>query len=175
MNSRLWLITLAGTMMLPVSGMAQASAGATGQCRDGSYTTAPKKAGACSGHKGVQDWYANSGAAPSKSSTAPQPSQNAAAPTPSTPGQTAIPAQSTPASVQRVAPAPASAPKPATATPQAQAPGGGPGMVWVNMTSKVYHCPGTKFYGTTKNGKYMSEAAAKADGDRADHGKVCTQ
>jgi hypothetical protein len=53
--------------------------------------------------------------------------------------------------------------------------GGGPGMVWVNPAMKGYHCPGTQDYGTTKEGKYMSEADAKAMGARADHGKPCTK
>lgn len=55
----------------------------------------------------------------------------------------------------------------------AVAPGGGPGMVWVN--GKVYHCPGSKYYGKTKSGKYMTEADAKAAGDHPDHGHACTK
>ena len=45
-----------------------------------------------------------------------------------------------------------------TATPSA------PGDVWVNPSSGVYHMPGTKWYGKTKKGSYMSEADAKAKG-----------
>jgi hypothetical protein len=35
-----------------------------------------------------------------------------------------------------------------------------PGMVWVNLDSGVYHYEGSRFYGKTKNGKYMSESDA---------------
>jgi hypothetical protein len=43
----------------------------------------------------------------------------------------------------------------------------GPGTVWVNLDSGVYHYPGTRYYGKTKNGKYMSEADAVKAGYRA--------
>ena len=54
------------------------------------------------------------------------------------------------------------------------APGGGPGQVWVNSSSKAYHCPGTRYYGTTKRGEYMTEAAAKAGGAHAAGGRACS-
>src|SRR6476619_6974568 len=47
------------------------------------------------------------------------------------------------------------------------APGGGHGMVWVNTESHIYHKEGSRFYGKTKQGKYMSEADAIKEGDRA--------
>ena len=40
------------------------------------------------------------------------------------------------------------------------------GLVWVNLNTKVYHAAGDKEYGVTKNGKFMTEAEAKAAGAR---------
>ena len=67
--------------------------------------------------------------------------------------------------------------KPAAAKPAAKeaAPGGAPDKVWVNTKSKVYHCFGTKDYGTTKVGEYMSEADATAKGFKGSHGKACAK
>jgi len=81
----------------------------------------------------------------------------------------------------KVAPAQAAPPaQPAAAKPvttQQKAPvgtGGAPaqvppqkGMVWVNLDSKVFHQEGSRWYGKTKNGKFMTEADAVAAGYRA--------
>jgi len=40
------------------------------------------------------------------------------------------------------------------------------GLVWVNTSTKVYHKDG-EFYGTTKQGKFMTEADAQKAGFRA--------
>ncbi len=45
--------------------------------------------------------------------------------------------------------------------------------VWVNTKSGVYHCPGSRWYGKTKRGKYMGECAAQKAGYRAAYGKPC--
>jgi hypothetical protein len=39
--------------------------------------------------------------------------------------------------------------------------------VWVNTETYVYHKEGSRFYGKTKKGKYVSEADAIKKGDRA--------
>ncbi len=122
----------------------------------------------------VQTWYAELNATPAQASSAKTPRQTSPSPT-AAPTTAPTPA-SAPAPAQKPSPAQASAPQSSSpAASRAQAPGGGPGMVWVNTTSKVYHCSGTKSYGTMKNGKYLSEAEAKAEGDRPDHGKPCPQ
>ena len=39
--------------------------------------------------------------------------------------------------------------------------------MWVNTDTHVYHREGSHFYGTTKKGKYMTEADAVKEGNRA--------
>jgi hypothetical protein len=115
----------------------------TAICKDGTTYSGTTLKGACRGHHGVNK---NAGA---------------------TAG--VAPASATVAPAAKVSPDDASAP----AGTMAQAPGGGAGKVWVNTSTKVYHCAGDKYYGKTKAGAYMPEADAKGMGYHADHGKTC--
>jgi hypothetical protein len=54
-----------------------------------------------------------------------------------------------------------------------QAPGAAPNKVWLNASTKVYHCPGDRYYGRTKAGKYMTEPDAKATGAHGPRGETC--
>ena len=150
---------VAGILFTSVA-IAQAPAGSTGECKDGTYSSAPSKSGACSGHKGVKEWFDAKQVATAPAATTAAP----AAPAAIAPAAKAAPAATAPAA--KAAP---------TAMPTTAAAGGGAGKVWVNAKSNVYHCSGTKWYGTTKKGEYMTEAEAKTKGAHADHGKACTK
>jgi hypothetical protein len=45
--------------------------------------------------------------------------------------------------------------------------------VWVNTGSGVYHCPGSRWYGKTKLGEYMSECEAQKKGYRPAYNHAC--
>ena len=62
--------------------------------------------------------------------------------------------------------APASMPSKSAASTASQGTPG-PGMVWVNLDSGIYHYPGTRYYGKTKSGKYLSESDAVKAGYHA--------
>jgi len=167
MKSRFFHAVVVGLTLSPCILLAQAPAGApagtTGKCKDGTFSSAPKKQGACRGHKGIDTWYASEAAAPASAAAPAATSAPAAAPKPSSAPASAASSSSSSSSSKSTGPK----------TPRTAAPGGAPGLVWVNSSTNVYHCYGTQFYGTTKAGKYMSEADAKAAGARPDRNKAC--
>ena len=215
-------------------------AGATGQCKDGSFTTAKTKSGACKGHQGVQTWFATVGGPNDPDIKGPSRSQKDAKQ--STKSDNVVnPQDNSTVSSQRADAINKKSPNAVVATPnnngntirpnggtapaapgsrattnggtgatgasdtnglagsngraadsgsttrnsskssssgsmagRQAAPGGGPGMVWLNTDSNVYHCYGSASYGKTKNGKYESEKDAINAGAKASMGKSCS-
>jgi hypothetical protein len=50
---------------------------------------------------------------------------------------------------------------------------GGYSMIWVNTRTKRYFCPGSAYYGKTKQGQYLNEAEAIGKGFKGARGKKC--
>ncbi len=161
MKAMLRLVTLACGLMLVAASHAappaDAPAGSTGLCKDGTYYSGATKKGACKGHKGVKEWWGGKtdSATKAESSTKADSSKKAAS------------AAAAPAAA-------AAAPATKAASPASKTAGGVPGEVWVNTESKVYHCAGDRWYGKTKQGEYMSESEATAKGFRPSRGKACS-
>jgi hypothetical protein len=70
---------------------------------------------------------------------------------------------------QAAAPANRTPPKPQAT----QAAGAAADKVWVNTKTNVYHCPGERYYGKTKEGRYMTESEAKKSGAKGERGETC--
>jgi hypothetical protein len=108
------------------------------------------------------------GAAPAQTTAAPPPPPPPAAP----PRATAPPARPAPPPPPAAEPAPSVQANPVGANEfstegQAKARCPTDTVVWVTLTSKIYHFSGTRFYGNTKHGAYMCERDAAAAGVRA--------
>jgi len=160
-----FLVILAAGLFTSLTAVAQPAPAPTttptATCKDGTTYSGASKKGACSGHGGVKEWTGK----PASAQAASAPS--ATAPAAGAPAKAAAPA------AMPAAPASAAAAPAPKKTGSAAAAGGAPGQVWVNKESKVYHCPGSRWYGKTKNGEYMSESQATSQGFHPDHGKAC--
>jgi len=189
-------IALAATASLA---WAKAPADATGECKDGTYTTSASKEGACSSHGGVKKWMAKEDKSSSKSSKSSAAASTAEKPANAT-GECKDGTYTDSASKSGAcsghkgvktwygakdggASATSSKTTSNSAMPKTRsassgsnmaAAGGGAGKVWVNTDSKVYHCEKDALYGKTKQGEYMTESQAKASGARAARGKECS-
>lgn len=148
MKSILFSLALAASSLALAQAPATAPAGSTGLCNDSTYTTAKTQGGACSGHQGVKQWFGQ--------------------PTAMVPEQAGTPATAT-----SVAPPATQAPMPPAHKSVASS-GSHAGQVWLDEKSKMYYCAGSKEYGTTKQGEYMSEVRARGKGAHAAHGKTCS-
>lgn len=180
---------------------AKAPADATGECKDGTYTKAEQREGACSSHGGVKDWFGKERPADATGQCKDGTYTTAAAKSGACSGHKGVkdwyggdskaarkpePRKTTSNAPPDDKPAPA--PKKTEARPSTDRvtktqpyerptraePGGGAGRVWVNTESKVYHCEKDAWYGKTKQGEYMSEAHAKDMGARPSRGKECS-
>jgi hypothetical protein len=133
------------------------------------------------------------GAAPAQTTAAPPPPA-APAPAPTAAPAAPAPAPTATAAPAAAAPAPTAAAPPSRAAPPPPPPTAGTApsvpenpvatnefttetqakarcpsdtVVWVNLTSKIYHFSGTRSYGNTKHGAYMCEGDTTAAGMRA--------
>jgi hypothetical protein len=198
-----FLVALITGLLLSIGvSQAQSTGTVTATCKDGTPFTGAKRSGACRGHGGVQAWgpaAESSGVVTPAIEPAAHPaSPRSAAETPGNgTGMVAATCKdgtsftgakrsgacrghggvqswgaSEATTIPMSVPAQVVTPAPTTSRRAAPAPAGD-GQVWVNTDSRVYHCPGTRWYGKTKQGSYMSEAQAQAQGAKPDHGKAC--
>jgi pyruvate/2-oxoglutarate dehydrogenase complex dihydrolipoamide acyltransferase (E2) component len=95
----------------------------------------------------------------------PSPAEKAASPSPAESPAASPKAKPTPKKVKptptaRAAASPSPAGRAIDEAANPPRPGGGHGQVWVNPETGVYHRTGSRFYGTTRKGKYMTQQDA---------------
>ncbi len=93
-------------------------------------------------------------------SESPAASRSPAESPPASPKEKPTPKKAKPKPTARPAVSPSPAGRTTEEATNPPAAGGGHGQVWVNTETGVYHREGSRFYGTTQKGKYMTEQDA---------------
>jgi pyruvate/2-oxoglutarate dehydrogenase complex dihydrolipoamide acyltransferase (E2) component len=99
-------------------------------------------------------------ASPAEKAASPSPAESPAA----SPKAKPTPKKAKPTPTPRPAASPAPGGRVTEEAVNPPAPGGGQGQVWVNTETGIYHRQGSRLYGTTRKGKYMTEQDAKQAG-----------
>lgn len=142
-----WLLAQSSSVSAPITAVPRgAPLETTGRCGDGSFTVAAVSAGACSRHGGLRLWWGLQGARPLRADLAPR-----------TVAELATEQQVSATSRQQAL----------AGTTESQ------GSVWINTRSRVYHCPGSRYFGQTSKGRYSTEAEAVLEGARPAYGRKC--
>jgi len=159
---------VAATLALTVPMLAQrptsAPKNASGQCQDGSFTTAKTQKGACSQHGGVKTWF-DAAAAPApttsaKPAAAPKTpaAKSAATPAPTTPG-------AKPAAAPTAKPATAERPQPKPTVAASSPKTGAPSGATAQCTDGTYSTAKTKQGACSRHGgvaTWFADTAASA-------------
>ena len=133
-------------LVIPRVGLAQAAQNPPNQSSTATQDTTQAKKSKKS-NKAADAGATSSTPASSSAPSSTQPAANSSAPAASSSATSTKSASSSKANVQAQTPP-------------------SPGM-WVNTNSKVYHKPGSQYYGKTKQGKWMTEQDAIKAGYRA--------
>jgi hypothetical protein len=170
MKTSMNLVSIATTLALAAAGIAYAQtpagapAGATAQCKDGTWSSERNRDAACSGHSGVRTWYGASGSPTNTPAPAMMPPQTYPKPTPQQ-----MPNAQTPTTGTQMGS------RPTLPGGLSRKSGDGTSKVWVDRSTHTYVCEGERGYGTSAGGSYMSEGEALSAGDQPASGAKCSR
>jgi hypothetical protein len=163
------LVSMTTAFALATAGVASAQtpagapAGATAQCKDGTWSTEQNRDAACSGHDGVRTWYGPSDSPSRTPAPAMMPPQTFPKPTPQQ-----MPNAQTPTTGTQTGSRP-------TLPGGVSRKSGGAARVWVDRSARTYVCEGERGYGTSSGGTYMSESEAVSAGNQPANGANCSR
>jgi Protein of unknown function (DUF3761) len=116
MKSLLVSVALGAGFLLSVGAYADAPAGSTAQCKDGTYYSGASHKGACKGHDGVKEWLDKTAATPAAKPAAAPATKSTPAKSDAAPVATATPAAAKSKKTKKTTAAASAAPTTATPT-----------------------------------------------------------